>query len=598
MKRRLAAILAADVAGYSRLMGENEAGTHAAFKGHLKDVIEPKFGEHHGRLVKRTGDGVLAEFASAVNAVECGVEIQRAMAARNSSVAKDERLAFRIGINIGDIIVEPDDIYGDGVNIAARLEGLAEPGGICVARNVVNQVKAKLDLSFEPLGEKQFKNIAEPIAVYSVVLDKGAKTLVTPGGRPRVRAMRGRRSAGDDALFPDQPCIAVLPFDNFSADQDQAFFADGITEDLITLLSKLEQLHVIARNSSFVYKGKPAKVQVIAKDLGVRYIVEGSVRRSRDRVRITAQLIDCENGRHLWSERYDRDLTDIFAVQDDISQEIVSAMALRLSPAEHSRIRAFATDNLEAYDTFLRGRDRFREPNKKANAEAQAMFQRALALDPSFAPAWAFLAFAHVSAYVNQWTSSGTALQEAYHAARRSVDLNENHPDSWVALGHASLWMRKHARATQAYQKAIAINPNYALGYAGLGWALNYAGKPEDSLPLIERSMRLDPHYPDWRLHWLGEALYNCGRYWDAAETLRRRLVRRPNSDVSHVLLAACYGQLGEADKAKAAWDAALAANPAFSLKRRRRILPYKDPDAFDRVLEGLRKAGLVDAEA
>jgi adenylate cyclase len=582
MERRLAAILAADVVGYSRLMEKDDAGTLTALKSHRKEVIDPKVAEHRGRVVKLMGDGELVEFASAVDAVECAVEVQKGLSTRNESVSEDKRIEFRIGVNLGDVIVEGDDIYGDGVNIAARLEALANPGGICISDDVMRQIRGKLHIEFADDGAHEVKNIVQPVHVWRWWPPERAGSLP-------------RELAAKFPPLPDKPSIAVLPFDNMSGDPEQEYFADGIVEDITMALSKLSQLMVIARNSSFFYKGKSLKVQDIARELGVRYVVEGSVRKSGQRVRISSQLIDCKTGGHLWAERFDRELTDIFAVQDEVTREIVAAMAVKLSAHDQRRLGSVGTRNVDAYDHFLRGREFFWAQTKEGNARAKAFFERAKNLDPRFAPPYAFLGFAHMMDYINGWESPKHSLERAHESAKRGVELENDYPWSRVALGNVYLWKRQHDRAIAEYETAIAQSPSFALGHMGLGWVLHYVGRSEETIELIRRGMRLDPHYPDVRLHWLAQAYYQLGRYDEAIEVLQRRLIRKPDSDISRVLLAACYGQLNRTKDAKAEWDEAHRINPDYSLERRRLIMPYKNPADFEAVVEGLRKAGLTE---
>ena len=384
-QRRLAAVFVADVVAYSRLMAADEAGTLAALKAHRKELIDPTTAEHGGRIVKLMGDGALVEFASVVDAVECAVAVQRGMAERNHGIPEDRRIVFRIGINLGDIILDGDDIYGDGVNLAARLEGLAEPGGICISNSAREQVLGKVPLSFADLGEQRVKNIERPVRVYCVVMDGTPAAATAASPEP-----------------PDKTSIAVLPFTNMSGDPEQEYFADGISEDIITALSKISQLFVIARNSSFTFKGKSVRIQEVSSDLGVRYVLEGSVRKAGNRVRITSQLIDGETGGHLWAERFDRDLTDIFAMQDEVTREIVTALALKLTEGDRQRLTREHTDNMEAYDCFLRGREQLWRLTAETNAQARTLLERAVELDPNFASAFAYLAAVHLVDHINQ----------------------------------------------------------------------------------------------------------------------------------------------------------------------------------------------------
>jgi TolB-like protein len=582
VQRRLAAILAADVVGYSRLMGEDEAGTLSRLKQLRLEVFDPHIKEFSGRLFKTTGDGLLIEFPSAVDAVNHAVAVQRALEAANADISDSIRLTFRIGISLGDVIVDGGDLYGNGVNVAARMEGLAEPGGICVSGTVFEHVGTAVDVVFDDLGPQKVKNITQPVRSYRVRLHDDHVQSIIGGNQP--------------PALPDKPSIAVLPFENMSGDVEQEYFADGISEDIITSLSKLSQLLVIARNSSFTYKGRAVNVQEVARELGVRFVIEGSVRKSGNRVRITSQLIDCTTGGHLWAERFDRDLTDIFAVQDEVTQEIVTAMAVTLTADDHERIKTIETDNLEAYDYFLRGREHFWLQMKEDNLLARAMFEQARDLDPAFAPTYALLSFTHMMDYINRWNEADDqSLERAYEIAHEGVQLNESYPWSRIASGNAFLWNRQHDRAIVEYEKAIAQDPNFALGYTNLGWALHYAGRSAEAIELIKRGMRLDPHYPDIRLHWLAQSYFQLGQYEEAVELLKRRLIRKPDTDISRVLLAASYGHLGRTEEAKAEWAEALRVNPDYSLEHRRKILPYKNPADFEKVVQGLSKAGLPE---
>jgi adenylate cyclase len=396
--------------------------------------------------------------------------------------------------------------------------------------------------------------------------------------------------------LPDKPSIAVLPFANMSGDAEQEYFADGISEDIITALSKLSQLFVIARNSSFTFKGKNVQIGEVGKSLGVRYVLEGSVRKSGGRVRITAQLIDATTGGHLWAERFDRDLTDIFAVQDDVTTHIVSALALNLNAVDRQAIAAEHTDNQEAYDCFLRGRELWFRTTKDANAEAGNLLRRAIELDPRFAPGYAFLGATHVIEYANGWSASPTrALEEAEKAARHAVHLDERQPYALWALAMVSLWVRRYEEAVRAAEKLIAFSPNFAEGHTALGFILHHVGRSEEALKYHERAAALNPISPAIWLHFRAQALYQLGRYPEAVGLLKRRIIRNPETDASRVLLAACYGQMGMVEEAREAWREALSVNPAYSLEHRRKVLPYKNPADFERVVEGLRKAGVPE---
>ena len=588
--RKIAVILVSDVVGFSRLAEADEERTLARLRALRSDLIDPTISVHHGHVVKRTGDGAIVEFRSVVDAVRCALEVQNAMIERNSGVVPDKRIEFRIGVHLGDVVEEADgDLMGDGVNIAARLQGIATPGAIALSEDAYRQVRGRLDLATADLGPTQLKNIAEPVRVYLLQVRP-------PGQSKPVASIDASAEKPKRPALPDKPSIAVLPFANMSGDPEQEYFADGISEDIITALSKLSQLFVIARNSSFTYKGKNVHIGEIGKSLGVRYVLEGSVRKSGGRVRVTAQLIDVTTGGHLWAERFDRELTDIFAVQDDVTTHIVSSMALNLSPDDRQKIAADHTDNLEAHDCLLRGCELFFRLAKEANRDAQTLLRRAVELDPHFAPAFAFLAGAQVIDYVNGWgTSPAQTLEEAEKAARQAVQLDERYPYALWALSIACLWARRHDEAVNAAEKMIAFNPNFAWGHHELGLILHYVGRSDEAFRHFEHAVALDPHFPDIWLHHQAQAAYQLRRYPAAAELLKRRILRNPNTDASRVLLAASYGEMGLIEEARSAWREALNINPAYSLDQRRKVLPYKNPENFDRLIEGLCKAGLPE---
>ncbi|MGX9576911.1 adenylate/guanylate cyclase domain-containing protein [Mesorhizobium sp. f-mel] len=584
--RKLVAILAADVVGYSRLASADEDRTLARLRALRSDLIDPTIAVHHGRVIKRTGDGALVEFRSVVDAVRCAVEVQNGMVERNAGVPQDRRIEFRIGIHLGDVVEESDgDLMGDGVNIASRLEGVAAPGAICLSEDAYRQVKARLDLSVSDLGSTQLKNIAEPIRVYSLQVGsagtKAAATTETAPSRP--------------AAAPPKLSIAVLPFANMSGDAEQDYFADGISEDIITALSKLSQLFVIARNSSFTFKGQNVHVQEVGTKLGVRHVLEGSVRKSGNRVRITAQLIDATSGGHLWAERFDRDLTDIFAVQDDVTQQIVDALALNLTEGDRQRLAPEHPRNTEAYDCFLRGRELWHRLTKETNIAARNLLQRAIELDPMFASAHAFLALTHGLDYLNRWSASPPeSMAQAEEVATRAVTLDGSDPWAHWALAIVKLYSRRHDGAINEAERAIVLNPNFAEGHVALGEALYYSGRSEDALESFGRGKALNPYFPDVLLHFQALASFQLGRYEEAVDLLMQRLARNAVTDVSRALLAASYGHLGRFAEARAAWQEVLRVNPDYSLEYRRKVLPYKNPADFEHVVDGLRKAGVV----
>ncbi len=627
VERKLTTIIAADVVGYSRLMGEDEVGTLAALKAHRQELIEPKAAQYHGRTIKLMGDGALMEFASVVDAVVFAVEVQLAMSARNTDVPEDRQIHYRIGINIGDIIVEGDDIYGDGVNIAARLESLAEPGGICVRRNVRNQVRDKLDLDYEDRGEIKVKNIVRPIRVFSVVLDDKAEALVTQvvaapimTGHRRWLAIAavlvlGLVAAGGLAWWqpwgpdvepasvekmvlplPDKPSIAVLPFDNISGDPEQEYISDGITDDLIIDLSRISGLFVIARHSVFTYKGRAVKVQEVGRDLGVRYVLEGSVRKAGDRVRINAQLVDALNGRHLWADRYDREITDVFALQDEVVQKIVAALAVELTVGEEERLRWAAKANPEAYDMLLRGLEQLRRYTRETNAEAREFFEKAIALDSNYARAHANLAFTYAMDVQYGWADApDQAIVRALKIADDALALDATVRQIHFTLGNIHLFNKNHEQSIAACRRALELDPNYADAYGQLALTLNYAGRPEEALEAIHKAMRLDPRQPFVYLRIKGQTHYQMGRYDAAIAEFERVVERNPAASEGHLFLAAAYAQVGRIEDAE--WEAQeiLTLLPNFTLARMRQREPYKDPAHLDHYIEGLRKAGLPE---
>ena len=586
VQRRLAAILAADVAGYSRLMGVDEEGTLALLTAHRNDLIDPCIGEHRGRIVKTTGDGLLAEFASVVDAVRCAVAIQEGMRERNAEATKDHRMEFRIGVNLGDVIVQDDDVYGDGVNIAARLEGLAEPGEVYVSGAAYDQVEGKLAISFDDLGKQTFKNIAKPVRTFRVRTGAEEKT--------------GKADADVALPIPDKPSIAVLPFDNMSGDPEQEYFSDGISEDIITDLSKISGLFVIARNSSFFYKEKSPNIAKVSRELGVRYVLEGSVRKAANRVRISAQLIDGTTGGHVWAERYDRELQDIFVVQDEVTNEIVNALKVNLTRGEQQRTERKGTENLEAYDRYLRGREQFWRLDREVQGQARAMLQRAIELDPEFAAAYSMLSLSYTLEYINRWSDSPERSQKlAREFAQKAMELDDSHPTPHVAMSLVCMWTRRQDRsiveAEVEVEKAIALDPSSAFAYSVYAQTLHYAGRSAEALEKIETAMRLDPHYPDLWLHFLGQIYFMLERYEEAVLALQRRLIRYPETDISRVLLAACYGHLGRINEARTEWSEVFRINPDYSLDYHLKVLPYDDTADLDRVVDGLRKAGLSE---
>ncbi|MGA9512888.1 MAG: adenylate/guanylate cyclase domain-containing protein, partial [Pseudolabrys sp.] len=520
VERRLAAILAADVAGYSRLMGTGEEATLAALKACRRELIDPKIAEYRGRIVKTTGDGALVEFPSAVDAVRCAIEIQRAMAARNATIPEDRRVEFRIGINVGDIIIDEGDIYGDGVNIAARVESLASPGEICLADNAYQQIKGKLAFDVSDLGEQHLKNIAQPVRVYGVRLD----------GTPERPAL----------VLPDKPSIAVLPFQNMSGDPEQEYFADGISEDIITGLSKLRWFFVIARNSSFTYKGKAVDVKRVSRELGVRYVLEGSVRKGGNRVRITSQLIDATTGNHLWAERYDGDLTDIFTLQDEITKKVVAAIEPKLLEAEGIRSQSRSSEDLGAWEMVIHANSLFWRLTKTESLAAIATLKQVVERHPEYAPAHSMLAFSLLLARQFGWISMEPQVKQAEALAVRAAELDDSDPWAHLALGYVAIARRRTNEAVEEIQRALDLNPNFAAAHGYLGLALSVGGALEESIVHSERAIRLSPHDPQnaiFNVH-LAAAYYHMGHYAEAANFGRKAVRQRFGLPNAHRIYA------------------------------------------------------------
>jgi adenylate cyclase len=587
VERRLAAVLAADVVGYTRLMGEDEAGTHARLKALRKNLIEPKIAEHRGRVVKLTGDGALVEFASVIDAMRCAVEVQRSIAEHNAGLEREHRIEFRVGINLGDVIIDGGDIYGDGVNVAARLEGLAPPGGVCISDVVHQMVRGRLGLAFEDLGEQQIKNIAQPVHAWQWTGDARAVGPPTSG-------------VGEAAVppLPYKPSIAVLPFDNLSRDPDQEYFSDGLTEDLITDLSQLSGLSVTARHAVSQYKGRPAAPQKIARDLGVGYVLEGSVRRVEDRVRINAQLTDAATGFQKWARRFDHQLENIFALQDEITKAIVAALKVRITKSEEERIARRYPDSSEAYDLYMQGYEVLRHKSKDSIYYARTLFDRTIALAPDFAGVYGRLAHTYFCEWNFGWTDDSAVLQRAIQLGEKAVELNESSPQAHEDLALVYGYARQWARAIAQAERAIAIDPHYAKGYARLAEVLTLAGSPEEAPLLVEKARRLEPHYWDHFYQWvLGSAFFAMARNCEAILSLGRSLRGDPEFFPAHVHLAASYAEVGELENAHRAVAEVLKISPHLSLAafESRRLFGYKDENVWHRLVNGLRLAGLVE---
>ncbi len=606
MERRLAAILAADVVGYSRLMSDDEEGTLARLKAHRDELIDPTIGKHNGRIVKLMGDGALVEFASVVDAVRCAVDIQEVMSERNADVPEDRRIQLRLGINLGDVIIDGDDIYGDGVNIAARLEGLAEPGGVCVSGTVFDHVKGKVELDFADQGEQQVKNISGSLRVYSVAFvskEDTSRDAAVPPGQAEPEAEPARKEPdeagiGIDLSLPDTPSIAVLPFANLSADPEQEFFSDGITEDIITALSKISSLLVVARNSTFTYKGQAVDVKQVSREQGVRYVLEGSVRKADNRVRVTAQLIDATTGHHLWAERYDRDLEDIFAVQDEITREVVIALDVRLSAGEQARFWSSGTKNLEAWECVRLGMDLVNRGTPEGLREARRLCKRALDLDPNYAMAWVVLGWTHqfeVDVGYASKESPEAALGLPLDCAKKALELDPSFADAYSLLGFCHLSKGEHDEAIAMSEKAVALAPNHAEVLALSANVQNKPGRPERSFELIKKAMRLSPVYPEWFLWVLGTACRLTGQTDSAIGAFKAASKRNADWLSIHVGLASTLGELGREEDAKKSVSEILRIDPDFSIKKYMAGLSYRDPAVTARFEDGLRKVGVPE---
>jgi adenylate cyclase len=582
INRKLAAILAADVVGYSRLMASDEAGTLAALKRHRQTVFEPAVAAHQGRIVKLIGDGTIVEFASVVDAVNCALSVQRlADSLQDKSLLP--KIVLRIGINLGDVIIEGDDIYGDGVNIAARLEPVAEPGGICISSIVNESIGNRIDAYFEDGGQINVKNIDRPIRIWRWHPDTAHTT-----------AINGRQA---NTVEP-QAAIAILPFTNMSGDPEQEYFSDGISEDIITDLSKIAGLMVIARNSSFTYKGRSVDVRTIGRELGVQSVLEGSIRRAGNRVRITAQLIDATSGGHLWADRYDRDLTDIFEVQDDVTRRIVEALKVTLSPGEKERLADTKTSNLAAYDCLLRGREIMlgTEKNRETFEQAITYFKKALEYDPNYSQAYACLGFAHIFDYQNRWADDpDNSLPLANQYARQALEKDPNEPLARCVSAMVASLGKDLDRAKSEIDLALSLNPNLALAHNLRGSNRIYSGQSLEAIPEIELAMRLDPALSPQFLHFLGMAYLLTGKYETAATLLRQRIVLVPSTDFSRALLASALGHLGEIEEARRVWGELREINPNYAFAEHVGRQPFRRKEDVERIADGLRKARLLN---
>jgi len=582
--RRLAAILAADVVGYSRLMGRDDAGTLERLKALRRDLIDPKFAEHQGRIVKTTGDGLLIEFPSVVEAVACAVAVQRSMADRNTPIPDDQRIVFRVGINLGDIIVDGDDIHGDGVNVAARLESISEPGGICVSAIVRDQVRDKLDLTFEDQGEQTLKNIARPVRVYRVRLDTAQTSLPA-------------------LTLPDKPSIAVLPFQNMSGDPEQEYFADGMVEDITTAIARLPWLFVIARNSSFTYKGKSVDMKQVGRELGVRYVLEGSVRKAGTRVRITGQLIDTATGTHIWADRIDGSLEDVFELQDQVASGVAGAIEPKLRLAEMERAARKPTDSLDAYDLHLRALAQSYRYSEEGFGEAVALLRQSLAIDPSYAPAAALIGWCRLLQRIQGWGAVSEAdTAEAVRLARQAIETGRDDPETLWMAGFTidTLAGGERSTALAAIDRALTLNPNSALAWCARGFVFSFQDRPDPAIEAQQRAMRLSPLDPLAYLFTAGIAFSHmiAGRYGEAIEWADRASHAQPRYIIPMRIKLACLGHLGHTEEARDLLVRVLDVQPGLTIaawKASYTTMSMFTPELLARYTDGLRKAGVPE---
>jgi adenylate cyclase len=621
LERKLTAILCADVYGYSRLMGEDEEATIRNLSAHRK-TIDRLIEEYHGRFVNSAGDSVLAEFASAVNAVECAVEIQTALKAENADVPPGRRMELRIGVNLGDVVVVGGELYGDGVNVAARLENLAEPGSIYISASIHEQISNKLALGYEDLGERTVKNIAKPVRVFRVVTEAGAAAAVRkktrqvarnywrgsafsllglaliagiialvrhlPSRPPTTTASTSAQKAA--LILPGVPSIVVLPFANMSGDREQEYFSDGITDDLTTALSKSPDLFVIARTSAFTYKGKVVKVQDVSRQLGVKYVLEGSVRKADSQVRITAQLVEATTGDHLWAEHYDRPLKDIFSLQDEIVRKIATTLNLQLNLTENKVRAVKRTDNPEAYDYYLRGLEFLRNPTKEGNQNARRMYERAIELDPRYSDAYALLGYVQFLDMASQWSRDPHGFERAIQLEQKSIALDNSNAGAYGFLSTCYTVLRQFDLAVSAAERAIALGPNLAWAYGALAYALAYS-KPAEALVAAQKAMRLDPLMGDVYALPEGIAYTVMGRYDQAIPPLKRYLAYI-NNVPARLYLIACYVELGRNQEAHAEAAEVMRISPQFSLALQKQISPMTRA-LRERLYDDMAKAGL-----
>jgi adenylate cyclase len=623
-KRKLTAVLSADAVEYSRLMAEDETSTVKTIATY-REIISSLIKQHRGRVVDSPGDNLLAEFSSVVDAVQCAVAVQNEIQTRNAELAENRRMEFRIGVNLGDVIDEDDRIYGDGVNIAARLESLADPGGICVSKTAFDQIETKLPLGYEYIGEQRVKNIPKPVGAYRVLMKPEAVGKVI--GEKRFLGRFSRRAALAAIIilfiaagglvgwniylqqskkvkaasegkteYPllDKPSIAVLPFVNMSGDSGQEYFSDGITEQIITALSKTPKLFVIARNSTFTYKGKAVKVQQVGRELGVKYVLEGSVRKAKDTVRITAQLIDAQTGSHLWADQYDRKLKDIFAIQDEITLQINTALQVELTKGDQARMRARGTDNLEAYLKASQGLEYFFRFNSDDNIKARQLAQEAIALDPNYAYGYSLLGWTYMNDVMFHWTKSPKEyLKKALELGQKALALDEGQETAHRLVGTVYLVKRQPGKAIGEFERAVAVAPSSSFAHAGMGQILIEMGRPEEAVTALEKAVRLNPFPPIWFLTVLGRAYFFAGNYGEAIKVYQKCLHIAPTGMKARAELAAAYALSGRKEEAHNITAEILKINPRFTVEDFLHGIWSRNQDLKNLLADGLRKAGL-----
>jgi adenylate cyclase len=586
-RRKLTAVFSADVAGYSKLMGEDEVATVKTLEAY-KQVMFSLIKQHRGRVIDSPGDNILAEFASVVDAVQCGVAVQKELQARNAELPEKRKMQFRIGINLGDVIEEGERIYGDGVNIAARLEALAEPGGICISKTAFDHIESKLPLGYQFLGQQTVKNISKPVGAYKVqmeprIIDEEQKEEVKTGWSDK-----------PPLPLPDKCSIAVLPFVNMSDDPEQEYFCDGISEDIISSLSQVPEIFVIARNSTFTYKGTSVNAQKVSRELGVKYILEGSVRKVGSRVRITAQLIDGTTGHHVWAEHYDRKLEDVFAIQDAVTFRILKELAVKLTDGEQARLYSKGTENIDAYLRMSKARSYFYHADRGSNSLAREICEEVIAIDPEWDVPYSVLGWTHYTDVAMGWSdSSEGSIREAFECAQRALSLNES-PIAHGLLGFLYALTGQYEKAILEGERSLVLGPNSADAHIWYGYTLMFSGAPEKALSLIEKGLRLNPFPPGWYFAALGVAYRLLQRSEEAIVSYKKAISIEPSYLMAHVALCSAYALDGREMEAHAEAEEVLRIDPKFSIERYAKGLPFKNQALRDLIVAALRKAGLT----